>query len=72
MSKKWKCSSSSAGAQEKGKIGDETSFCTKISAKPSFASFLISFVKNSTPTTDFVPYYGQTCQTRPLIAWLYK
>jgi hypothetical protein len=37
------------GAQEKGKIGDKTSFCTKISAKPSFASFLILFVKHSTP-----------------------
>jgi hypothetical protein len=60
MSGQGKCSSSSAGTQEKGKVGDETGLCTKISAKLSFTPPLISFCKNSAPVTDSVAYHDKT------------
>jgi hypothetical protein len=45
-----KCSSSSAGAQEKRKIVNESNFCIKISAKFNFAP--LNFI-----CKKFSPYY---------------
>ncbi len=58
------------GSLRKKERGDETQFTTKIGGKTSFGVLVVSFCKISFPVTHLMPYYAETGDSRPLIAWL--